>query len=818
MRKIFAVLSLLTLTGNLVQAQKATLKGTVSDKISNQRMEFATVGVYRSTDSVLVQGVVSKNDGRFELKVDEGAYYLRIDFMGYQPSFVGSFKVIPRQSLELGTIYLTPDQQLLNEVKVNAQQATLYNRIDKQVYKADQFGAAKGGTAIDVLKNMPSVSVNGEGGISMRGSAGFQVLLNGKPVLTDPQTILSQLPANSIENIELITAPSARFDPDGKGGIINITTKKGVGQGSSFTANVQGGLPSLHEYNNRKDPVRYGADVLFNYQKGKWDLSASGNFLRNNGAGSREGDVYTIRDGVKTALPSFGERSFDRYNYAGRASAIFTPDKKNTFSLGVYQGKKFQARRADLLYHNSKTDVASGDTLGTYTYYNHNVQTKEGKFSLANVDYTHTFANKSALTTTVLYEYAHLYGNTKNNNLGYPSFKDTVQYTYNPNTNPLQGWRANIDYALPLGIGKLESGYQFRSDRQDGDFAYLTRDPATGEFLLDPQFSSNVQSNNVIHSVYSQYSGSVQKLTFTGGLRYEYAHRELQFNSDPRMRILNLSNLFPSANVLYSLSNNVKLKAGYSRRVQRTKNNELNPYPEREHSETLEQGDPDLLPEFIDGLELGLTRNFRLGSFFTTLYHQQVTNPIQRVNKVYNDSILNRVFTNAGRANLWGAEVGGSVKPTKWWQLYAGGNVYKYTIDGNIFNNTIKVNNAAWVYSLNANSSFQFSPTWQFQFNVNYLSDRPTAQGEDSRFLTPNTSLKKTFGKGKFSAMLQWQNMDMGLLPTNEQRITTRGTNFYTTTNYIYETDVILLNFSFNLNQLTKKIKLPTSEFGEKEF
>lgn len=816
MRKVITGLCLL-FTATFANAQPATLKGTVSDKMTTQRMEFATVGIYRASDSVQLHGVVTNKEGKFELNVKEGTYYLRVDFMGYTPAFLSGLEVVPRQQKDVGNILITPAEQLLNEVRVSAQKAALYNRIDKQVYKADQFQSAKGGTAIDVLKNMPSVSVNGEGQISMRGSAGFQVLLNGKPVLTDAQAILSQLPANSIENIELITAPSARFDPDGKGGIINITTKKGVGQGLSFTANAQGGLPTLHNYNNKKDPVRYGADATLNFQKGKWDLAASGNFLRNNLAGFREGDVFTVTDGVRTSFPSRGERSFDRYSYAGRASATFIPNKHHTFSIGLYQGKRFQARTADLLYQNSRTDLATDATLGRYTYFNYNLQTKEGTFSLANIDYSHTFANKSSLSATVLYEYASLYGHTKNTNVDYPGLKDTVQYTYNPNTNPLKGLRANVDYSLPLGPGKWESGYQFRSDRQQGAFRYLTRDESTGDFFLDPRFSSDVRAKNVIHSVYSQYAGQFKKLHFNGGLRYEYANRELLFNNTPA-DTLSLSNLFPSANILYNLSQHLKLKAGYSRRVQRAKNNELNPYPEREHSETLEQGDPHLLPEYINLSELGLIRNFRQGSFFTTLYHQQVTNPIQRVNKVFNDSILNRVFTNAGKANLWGAELGGSVKPAKWWQLYAGGNVYRYTIGGNIFNNTIKVDNASWVYSLNANSSFQLSPSWLFQLNVNYLSERPTAQGEDSRFLSPNSSLKKTFWKGRMSAMLQWQNMDMGLLPSNEQRITTRGSNFYTTTNYIYEVDVLLLHVSFNLNQLTRKIKLPSSEFGEKEF
>jgi len=816
MNKLFFTLSFLVTT--FLNAQQGTIVATVMDKKTSEPLEYATVSVYRAADSILADGVVTKKDGRVSIKLKEGNYFLKANFIGYKATFISGLKVLANQTTDAGSIVIAPDQMVLQNVTVTSQQANVSNKLDKQVYKAEQFQSAKGGNAIDVIKNMPSVSVNGEGEISMRGSAGFQVLINGKPVLTDAQTVLSQLPANSIENIELLTSPSAKYDPDGKGGIINITTKKGVGEGLSVAINAQAGLPSVHDYNNLEKPKRYGGDVTVNYKKGKWDLTGSGNYTRMDVNGFREGDVFTISNNIRTSFPSSGERSFDRYNYAGRASATFTPDKSNSLSAGLFKGKRFQARRADIFYNNSKTNLSSGNVISRFNYFNSNVQSKEGEFFLGNFDYTYTFTNKSSLNTSFLYEDADLYGNTKNLNQRIVNSKDTLQYTFNPYKNPIRGLRANIDYGIKVGNGKLESGYQFRSDKQDGDFVYLTKNQATGEFIIDPLFSSGVHSQNTLHSIYSQYSGSAKKITFNGGLRYEYARRELNFNNDPNERILSLSNLFPSASLLYTLANRTKLKAGFSRRVQRTKNSELNPFPEREHSETLEQGDPNLLPEFINLAEVGFIKDFSKGSFFVTSYYQHITNPIQRVNKVFTDTILNRVFTNAGKANLFGVEFGANIKPVKWWQLYLGGNIYNYKINGNIFNNTVAIQNADWVYSVNANTTFQLSPTWSYQFNLNYISERPTAQGEDSRFFSPNSSLKYTFMKGMMSAMLQWQNMDAGLLRTNEQRITTRGSNFYTTTNYIYEVDVLMLNVSFNLNQLSKKLRLPSSEFGDKEF
>jgi outer membrane cobalamin receptor len=218
----------------------------------------------------------------------------------------------------LESIKLKLSRQALEEVVVAGKKVNSSNKIDKQQYKASQFETTKGGSAIDVIKNLPSVTVNSQGDISLRGSNGFMVLVNGKPVLTDAATILSQLPANTIQNIELITAPSAKYDPDGKGGIINIVTTKGGTDGFALSANALGGLPSTDDYDNLEKPKRFGTDVSVNYKKEKIDFSVTANYQRNDNNGYREGDVYTKDSDTNTItrLPSNGERSFDKHNYS----------------------------------------------------------------------------------------------------------------------------------------------------------------------------------------------------------------------------------------------------------------------------------------------------------------------------------------------------------------------------------------------------------------------------------------------------------------------------------------------------------------------
>ncbi len=798
-------------------AQNASIEGVAFDKFASTPLEFASVSLYKVSDKALVNGQIANGSGKFKFdQLKAGTYFLKIQFVGYNTFQSGEIKLMASQKLNVGKQELSLNQRFLNEVKVSGQALQNINKIDKQVYKADQFVAAKGGTAVDVIKNMPSVTVDGQGEISVRGSKGFLVLINGKPVQTDASTILSQLPANTVENIELITSPSAKYDPDGKGGIINITTKKGADDGLAFIANLQGGFPSIEDYGNIESQQRYGADVTLNYKKDKWDLSASANYLRNDNAGYREGDVFTIIGDKKTTFPSLGERSFDKHNYGGRFNLGFTPSKNNQFSVGFFAGHKFQDRLADINYDNTNTQISSGNIIGRNKYFNSNLQNKQGDFVLGNVDYLHTFQDKSSLSFSAIYEHANLYGSTKNRNI---EGQDTVQNTLSTYKNPLDGFRGKVDYAINIGDGKLETGYQYRLDQQDGRFIYGVKNTGDTDFTTLPTFSGDVKATNHIHSIYSQYSGKANRLEYVGGLRYEYASRDLKVASSVINDYkLELNNFFPSANILYSFNDGWKLKAGVSRRVQRTNNFELNPIPEREHSETLEQGDANLLPEFVYLAEAGIIKNFNQGSFVSTLYYQDIKNPIQRVNSVFADTVLNRVFTNAGKGTRLGLELGANYSPVKWNQIYLGTNVYKSTLNGVILNYPNNVENSGWVYSINANTNFQVTPTFSIQGNLNYLSERPTVQGKDGAFLSPNTSFKKTFMNGRLTALLQWQNMDMGLLKSNEQRITTSGPDFYTTTNYIYEVDVFMLNLSFNLNKLTKKLKLPNSEFGEKEF
>jgi outer membrane receptor protein involved in Fe transport len=821
---IFLCLIFWLTTQPILAQSRAHISGRVIDSSEQQPLAYTTVALHSAVDSALVTGTVTDTDGKFTLiELPAGAYYLLVRFVGFDSKVISPIMLDGRAAFDAGTIVLQQNERLMAEIEVSGKKATSFHTIDRQVFEAGTFQAGQGGSATDLLKNLPSVTVNANGDISVRGSTGFVILINGKPLQGDAQLMLGQIPANAIENIELVTTPSARYDPEGAAGMVNIITKKGAADGLFFQANARLGAPSVETYSNAERHQRYGADFTLNYRHKQWDIAAGANYQRDDIGGLRVGDVYTIAGDTLTRFPSEGERSFDEITCSGRFTVAYTPTPQHHASLGFFAGKHTKDRLADIVYYdNHATYLPTDERLYTMQYFNHNLRIRRGDFVLGSFDYSYYFANKSRISTSFLYEYTMLGGPTVNQNLGWPDTDIVYQDEYNTNDNPLHGYRFQADYtSKPLEIGKLEAGYQYRLLDHTGDFIYERKNLETGMFELVPEFSSSVNLRRSIHSGYGQLSGAKGAWSYSAGLRMELMDRSLELQDKQGLidttYLYDFVQFYPSVNLQYELDKGLSIKAGYSRRVERTTTFKMNPFPEREHSETLEQGDPQLLPEFIDLAELGLVKEWDNHSVFATAYFRNVQNLVNRVNTVYNDTILNRIYSNVGRGRSAGIELGAELNPTDWWQIYAGGNFYHYAIDGTF--DELPINTSAGQFSINVNTTFALGNTWSLQWSLNYLSERVTAQGEDSRYLSPNLSLKKTFLDDRLTANLQWLNMDMGLWEANEQSIATwREGEFFTTTNYIYEVDVIVLNLSYTLNKSKSKARFIKSEFGEKEF
>lgn len=856
------LLLVLVMTANFVSAQ---ITGTIKEEKSQDALVYASVVLYNQTDGKVVTGVVTGPNGEFSIeRIKAGYYNLEASFIGFETKLIKKIRVPKKGApVKIGNINLNYASDQLNEVVVRGDAATVAHKIDRQVFEATKFQNSQGGNAVDVVKNLPAVAVNANGKISVRGSESFAVLINGKPTQGDAATLLAQLPANALQKVELITAPSAKYDPEGTAGILNIITKKGATNGDYAQVSVRYGAPSIEPYNTKEAALRHGVDATYNTRNDKWNISLGASYQRNDKTGRREGAVWIqnpngtnadLSDDYKRYLLSDGERSFDDVSYNARFTADFTPNDNNEFSFGVYAGKRKKDRLADIFYNNHTIDQTS-TRVDEFSYYNHNKRTRKGDFALASFDYTHSFDNESKLSTSFLYEYTFLGGPTENDNVAgtdlsdaYKTDNGTIVYQqeYNTNDNPLHGMRFNLDYKwAPSDIGTFETGYQFRHLDHEGDFEY-TRN-STGvlkpiqDFINVPEFSSNINLKRVIHSAYVQLSKNQEKWDYSAGVRVENMDREyvekLGTATESTIYPYSFTKLFPSASVQYKANKSTNIKAAYSKRVVRTTTFKMNSFAEREHSEVYEQGDNLLKPEFIDLLELGVNKKYDNGnSVFATAYFRHTENVIDRVNaRVYeeqggnfvvNDSILNRIYSNVGKSNAIGVEVGATLKGSKNWSTFLGANVYNYAIDGALnfthrdgIERSYAIDTDAMIYSFNLNSTYKFWKNASAQFSLNYISDRNTAMGQNSRFYSPNLTLKKSFLDDNLTATLQWQNIDMGFLNSNEQSISTsRPNQFYTTTNYVYEVDMVSLNLTYTFNKLRNKSKFIESEFGKKEF
>jgi len=801
----------------------AQIIGEVKDD-NNFAIEYATISIFNIQDSTLVSGNITNQNGKYEIDLPTlGSYYLKCSFVGFQSTVISNILISKNsKKIELPTIILIKGSQL-NELIVDGEKSIFSNKMESQSFNADQFENSLGGTALDVIRNLPSININIEGDISLRGSKGIIILIDGKLIQGDPTNLIAQIPANTISKVELITSPSSKYDSEGKSGMINIITKKGKINGTFLKINMKGGLPSIETYNNELKHQRYGGDITLNKKTEKYNLTLAVSYLRNDLGGRRIGEVYTVSGDTTRYLYSKGERSFDKKNINARIDFEYEIDSSNQLHFGFFAGKRKKDRLADITYNNYSLQNGNSSNFNPFQYFNHNLRTRTGDFALSSFDYNHIFKNKSVIKTSFLIEYTLLGGPTTNQNISLDNQPVIYQDEYNTNTNPLLGARFNIDYSnIKTNLGTLDFGYQLRDLNHQGDFIYNRKNLNTGIFELDSLFSSEVNLQRTIHSTYAMISGDKNKWSYNFGIRVEKMNRELELNDKSGLvdtiYKYDFIKPFPTLILSYDLNSKSKIKFTYTKRVQRTTTFKMNPFPEREHSETLEQGDPNLLPEFIDNFEIGYNNSFSEDfSFFSNLFVRKTNNLINRVNTVYNDSILNRIYSNVGNSNLYGLELGLQLKPFKKWNNYFGGNIFFQDIVGEFDNLSVSTN--AIIYSFNFNSTYKLNTSSSLQFGLNYLSQRITAQGEDSRFYLPSLTFKKSFLDNSLVMSLQWLNMDMGLINTNEQRITTsRENSFYTTTNYIYEVDIFLLNLSYNINRSKSSVKFIKSEFGEREF
>lgn len=798
-----------TLISTCALAQNVTVRGQVLVASSHEPIQYANVQVWNA-DSVLVTGGITDQKGNYTLTdIKVRSFTLKIHQLGYGIVKVAHTLASPVNLFDVPTIYLTETAGNLEEVTVKADRATTSVRLDKQVIDAKKFQTAGNGTGLDLLQKMPSVTVTNEGEIALRGNTGFIVLINGKPSNRIAADILAQLPANVIDNVEIITSPSARYDADGKSGVINIITKKDVGTGWSLSGNsMVGGA----------DPLRFGGDLQLNYTGKKWSAYASGDYRRYDIDGRRIGEVRTVYKDTLTYLPSDGIRNYRDEQYSFRTGASFNPDANNSWKVAFYTGYKQTDRTANLHYRDYyRTQLSTanlfdnGFSAPTSQFFNKNLFVRSGQFTTANLDYTHTFANKSKYTLLGIYEYSVLGGPLDNS--------DEREGTNSPyfiersvESSPLHAIRLQGDYSLSVAKGKLGFGAVFRHFNQSGTFDYVRKTSVFEVGYKDPEFNDNVMTRQQITAGYVQFDKTQKAVAYSVGLRLEQMNRALNDARTETTYRFDQLNFFPSAQLMWTLPRQQDIRFGYNRRIDWPTVKSLLPFKNHRHKETIEMGDPNLKPEIADVVDMTYSKSWPNLKLVATAYVNHVQNKVFRTNQIYDRTILTRIYTNAGNSTSTGIELSGDVKLKNWWRVYVGGNLYNFDVRGML--DGVSFHTASVNYNLNANTSLTISKLLKFQCDLTYVSATVTSQGNDSKLLLSNAGFRYNTWQNKGTLGVQLNN----IFQSNSQEITTRTANFYSYTDYIKYDRVLQISLSFRLNESAKKAKAAKTEFGEKEF
>ncbi len=619
---------MLIATNLFPQAKNSIVTGIVLDKSSEQPVEFATVQLMKQADSTVIITTVTDKKGKFDFnKTASGSYILRVSFIGYENN---SIKItVNRQNQNIGQIEITIAAKNMNEVVVTAKKSLLNTGIDRKVYNVSQDIMAQSGSASDILKNIPSVEVDIEGQVLLRGSADVMILINGKPSLLMGKSraeVLQQLPANSIERIEVITNPSAKYRPDGTSGIINIVLKKNIkyGWNGSVVANA----------GNKN---RYNAGINFNYKQGKW------NFFSN----------YNFRQDSRLRTGHFNREYFDS---TGKTESYYTENNmspnrplSNFITLGAdYTLNEHNSLGISGNYFYRK--LTRNDVSERFFYDNNYLLTghfnrlkydpESEKEKEATVSWQHNFpAEDHELRVEFNMAATHDKENHNNSNICFfpvqTSSFDNVLLSDKDNQQELA-----VDYTRPLGEdAKIETGYEGLLNQIDLDYYGEYYDTLQRKFIKDIIKSNRFTYNGAIHAAYVVYERGFEKFSFSAGLRAEQVFIDGNLVTKDSLITNRYFKIYPTLHLSYKLKES-EIQLNYSKRVNRPDGDELNPFPEYIDPYNLQAGNPKLLPEIIHSIELGYKWQNEKYSFVPSLYYRYKRNGFTEVTVPVNDTVL----------------------------------------------------------------------------------------------------------------------------------------------------------------------------------
>ncbi|MBF4484452.1 MULTISPECIES: outer membrane beta-barrel family protein [unclassified Flavobacterium] len=759
MKKInFAVLLVLLFTSFYNYAQqgppannKVKVTGKVFEKISKQPLEYATISITAPNDTKVIAGGITNPKGEFDVAVAPGTYDIKVEFISFKATEIKGRTI--QGDTNLGVVNLSEDAAQLNEVVVRAEKSTVEIKLDKKVYNVGQDMMVKGGTVSDVLDNVPSVSVDTEGNVSLRGSDNIRILIDGRPSnAINVAEALRQLPADAIDKVEVITNPSARYDAEGGSGLINIILKKGKNQGINGTFIASTGIPET-----------YGASANLNYktEKVNYFTTAGYNYRTNEGGGLTNTEYFKADKSTKGYLDEDRDTKRTNEGFNGRAGIEWTV-APNTFWTNAINYQKSTGDTRDLINYNN-FDAA-------HTFTGTSFRLNNGDTDSENVEYTSNliknFNDKGHKLTADL----SISRNTDDSNsliTASPNFNNTL------NDQVQKQVQVQADYVLPLGEGsQFEAGY--KGSFGDLNNEYLITD---NQGVKDDKLSNTLEYKENINAIYTQYGFKVNKFSYLFGLRWEDTNIQVNLLDNSDFNTKKYNNLFPSAFISYEISEQSSFSASYSKRLSRPRGRFMNPATNYSSNVNIFQGNPDLDPSLTDKYDIGYIKRWDKVTFNTSAYFENTKdvfsfvrtptgsvvdsegnvvtptpeNPVEDGIPV----ILSRPI-NLGREQKFGFEFTLNYTPLKKWRINSNFNIYNvkttgnntYTDNkGNVVVQDLDNQATTWFARINSKLTLPYKIDWQL--SGVYNGEQKTAQGKNLGQFAMNTAFSKDVLKDK---------------------------------------------------------------------
>lgn len=758
------------------------ISGIVRDENSKAPIEYANAILFTSKDSVQVTGMITNKEGKFLLTgIRPGNYFLDVQFIGYEKKRIKNISVKPSTpSVDLGDIIIKPTAVQLNSVVVQGERSPISYQIDKKVVDVSKMGTVISGNAADVLENIPSVSVDIEGNVSLRGSGNFTVLVDGRPSVISNQDILQQIPASSIQTIEIVTNPSAKYDPEGTAGIINVVLKKNKNLGLSGVFNANAGFND-----------KYGGDFLFEYKTPSLKYSFGMDYNRRMFTGdSREEKRFILEDNNTSFVNSTGNNEMGRNSFGLRGSLEFSLSEKDFLTIGARGGSRdFE------IHSNQDFREWTFNAPLQFNYLSRGNMKRSGTFFALNTNYQHKFnTEKHELSTEFFFS-----RNNSDEETVTSEITSNKQFSGKKTTEsgPSTHLREKIDYTLPLSsTAKFEAGSQGEIEISDDNTGFYTYDTLNKFYAFQSKFSNDVKSNESELAVYSIYSDQFGLFGFQGGIRGEYTYRTIKINSADQQFKIDRWDYFPTVHTSYNFSEITQIMGSYTRRIQRPNGWQLEPFETWTSDKNVRKGNPALKPEFIDSYELGYKTSLLGISLTNEFYYRVTTNKVNFINTVYpaSENITLTTFENVGKDYSLGAEFNFMFGLLKFWDVNLMGELYNYKVEGALNNNSFSRKSFNW--SSRLNNVFAFSKATQLQINARYNSPTVTSQGKYEGFLTTDIALKHDLMEKSLSLTLQVRD----IFKTAKREFTSSDLNLYNHTYGTRESPVVMLNLRFNFN------------------